>query len=168
MKNLKISYIEEKDLDLIYELYKHFAVYERLEEYHTASPEEIRKMVFEEKLLHILKAEYDGVIIGFCTYFFQISTFPMRKIMYVEDIYVRSAFRGQGIGTRLFDACEKVAKVHNCIKMKWECLEWNKDAQMFYKHAIGGKKITKWRMYEKNLDKPTAETATQEQSAGEE
>lgn len=152
MVNLKISYIEEKDLDLIYKLYKHFAVYERLEDYHTASSEEIRKMVFEEKLLHILKAECDGVIVGFCAYYFQIATFPMKKVMYVEDIYVRSAYRGQGIGTRLFEACEKVAKVHDCTKLKWECLEWNREAQSFYKNAIGGKKVTKWRSYEKKID----------------
>mgnify|MGYP003479705657 FL=1 len=67
MGKLKVSYIEEKDLDLIYRLYKHFATFERMEDYHTASPDEIRKMVFEEKLLHILKAEIDGEIVGFCT-----------------------------------------------------------------------------------------------------
>ena len=32
MGKIKISYIEEKDLDFIYRLYKHFAVYERLED----------------------------------------------------------------------------------------------------------------------------------------
>ncbi len=151
MGKLKISYIEEKDLEFIYRLYKHFAVYERLEDYHTASADEIRKMVFEEKLLHILKAEIDGVIVGFCSYYFQIATFPMKKVMYVEDIYIRSAYRGQGIGTKLFDACEKVAKVHDCCKLKWECLEWNKEAQHFYKYIIGGKKVTKWRTYTKDL-----------------
>ena len=151
MGKIKISYIEEKDLDLIYRLYKHFAFYEWLEDYHTASSKEIYKMVFEEKLLHILKAEIDGEIVGFCTYYFQIATFPMKKVMYVEDIYIRSAFRGQGIGTKLFDACEKVAKVHDCCKLKWECLEWNKEAQHFYKHIIGGKKVTKWRTYTKDL-----------------
>lgn len=61
--------------------------------------------------------------------------------MYIEDIYVRSAYRGQGIGTKFFDVCEKVAKVHDCVKIKWECLEWNKDAQHFYKHTIGGKRL---------------------------
>lgn len=48
MGKLKVSYIEEKDLDLIYRLYKHFATFERMEDYHTASPSEIGKMVFEE------------------------------------------------------------------------------------------------------------------------
>ena len=41
MGKLKVSYIEEKDLDLIYRLYKHFATFERMEDYHTASPDEI-------------------------------------------------------------------------------------------------------------------------------
>ena len=157
MGRIKISYIEEKDLELIYRLYKHFAVYERLEDYHTASADEIRKMVFEEKLLHILKAEIDGEIVGFCAYYFQIVTFPMKKVMYIEDIYIRSAYRGQGIGTKLFDACEKVARVHDCIKLKWECLEWNKEAQHFYKYNIGGKKVTKWRTYTKDLVEDTEE-----------
>ena len=151
MGKLKVSYIEKKDLDLIYRLYKHFATFERMEDYHTASPDEIGKMVFEEKLLHILKAEIDGEIVGFCTYFFQIATFPMKKVMYIEDIYVRSAYRGQGIGTKFFDVCEKVAKVHDCVKIKWESLEWNKDAQHFYKHTIGGKKVIKWRTYTKDI-----------------
>ena len=114
-------------------------------------------MVFEEKLLHILKAEIDGEIVGFCAYYFQIVTFPMKKVMYIEDIYIRSAYRGQGIGTKLFDACEKVARVHDCIKLKWECLEWNKEAQHFYKYNIGGKKVTKWRTYTKDLVEDTEE-----------
>ncbi|MGN1132173.1 MAG: GNAT family N-acetyltransferase, partial [Ruminococcus sp.] len=65
--------------------------------------------------------------------------------------------RGQGIGTKLFDACEKVARVHDCIKLKWECLEWNREAQHFYKHTIGGKKVTKWRTYTKDLVENTEE-----------
>lgn len=151
MGKIKIKYIEEKDMALIYRLYKHFAEFERMEDYLTASSEEIRKMVFDEKLLHILKAEIDGEIVGFCSYYFQIATFPMKKVMCVEDIYVRSAYRGQGIGTQFFDVCEKVAKVHDCVKLKWECLEWNKDAQRFYKNTINAKKVTKWRTYTKDV-----------------
>ena len=127
MGKVKVKYIEEKDMAFIYKLYKHFAEFERMEEYHTASSEEIRHMEFDEKLLHILKAEIDGKIVGFCSYYFQIATFPMKKIMCVEDIYVLSEYRGQGIGTQFFDVCEKVARVHDCVKLKWECLEWNKE-----------------------------------------
>ena len=79
MGKLKVSYIEEKDLDLIYRLYKHFATFERMEDYHTASPSEIGKMVFEEKLLHILKAEIDGEIVSLD----EVTLVPQKRYIYL-------------------------------------------------------------------------------------
>ena len=62
MGKIKISYIEEKDLELIYRLYKHFAVYERLEDYHTASADEIKKMVFDSRSEWIQDPNYTDVL----------------------------------------------------------------------------------------------------------
>lgn len=148
--NLKIVSIEEKDIVDIYELYKEFAAYEKLEDYFSASLEELKKLLFEDKLLYILKAEWAGKIVGFAAYYYQLVTFPAKKVLYLEDIFVREAHRGMGIGNLFFEELEKIARENDCLKMTWKCLGWNKTSRLFYEH-MGAKLDEEWVIYDKML-----------------
>lgn len=149
-ENLKISPVEEKDMADIYELYKEFAIYEKLEDYFSASLEEMQRMMFEEKLLHILKAEVEGKLAGFAAYYYQLVSFPAKKVLYLEDIFVRESYRGNGIGNLFFEKLEKIARENDCLKMTWKCLEWNQNSRSFYEH-IGAKLDEEWVIYDKML-----------------
>lgn len=149
-ENLKISPVEEKDMADIYELYREFAVYEKLEDYFSASLEEMQRMMFEEKLLHILKAEVEGTLAGFAAYYYQLVSFPAKKVLYLEDIFVRESYRGNGIGNLFFEKLEKIARENDCLKMTWKCLEWNQNSRSFYEH-IGAKLDEEWVIYDKML-----------------
>lgn len=149
-ENLKISPVEEKDMADIYELYKEFAIYEKLEDYFSASLEEMQRMMFEEKLLHILKAEVEGKLAGFAAYYYQLVSFPAKKVLYLEDIFVKESYRGNGIGNLFFEKLEKIARENDCLKMTWKCLEWNQNSRSFYEH-IGAKLDEEWVIYDKML-----------------
>lgn len=151
MKNIIITPAEERDMEQIYALYKEFAEYEQLEDYFSASPEDMKRLMFEDKLLCMMKAELEGEMVGFAAYYYQLVSFPARKVLYLEDIFVKEKARGQGIGNLFLKKLEELAKEKNCIKMMWKCLEGNQTSRSFYEH-IGAKLDTEWVIYEKYFD----------------
>lgn len=148
MENRIISPVEEKDMEEIYALYQEFAVYEKLKDYFSASLEDLRRLIFEDKLLCMMKAELSGKIVGFAAYYYQLVSFPAKKVLYLEDIFVKEEARGQGIGTLFLQMLEELAREKDCIKMTWKCLTWNQASRDFYEH-IGAKPDTEWVIYEK-------------------
>lgn len=149
-EKVKIISIEEKDMADIYELYKEFASYEKLEDYFSATLEEMKKLIFEDRLLHILKAEMDGKSIGLAAYYYQLVSFPAKKVLYLEDIFVRESYRGKGIGNLFLKKLEEIARENNCLKMTWKCLGWNQNSRSFYEH-IGARLDEEWVIYDKML-----------------
>ena len=150
MENIVISPVTERDMNEIYALYQEFAVYEKLEDYLSATLEDMKKLMFSEKLLHMLKAEQGGRIVGFAAYYYQLVTFPAKKVLYLEDLFVKKEARGKGIGNLFLQKLEETAREHDCIKMEWKCLAWNKSSRSFYEH-IGAKLDTEWVIYDMEL-----------------
>ena len=52
---------------------------------------------------------------------------------HLEDFIVKEAFRGQGIGQKLFNHFLAVAKAAKCQMVIWQVLDWNEPAINFYK-----------------------------------
>lgn len=152
MEDIVISPAEEKDMEALYALYRKFAIYEKLEDYFSASIEDMKRLMFEEKLLHMLKAEISGEMVGFAAYYYQLVSFPAKKVLYLEDIFVKEEKRGMGIGNLFLKKLEELAVEKDCIKMMWKCLAWNQTSKDFYEH-IGAKQDTEWVIYEKYLNR---------------
>lgn len=147
---IKISPVQEEDMPALYALYQEFAAYEKLEDYFSASLEELTKLMFTDKLLHILKAETEGEMAGFAAYYYQLVSFPAKKVLYLEDIFVKEAYRGKGIGNRFLTELENIARENDCLKMTWKCLTWNQSSRSFYEH-IGAVLDEEWVVYDKML-----------------
>lgn len=72
------------------------------------------------------------VIAGFALYYIRYSTWKGQR-MYLEDIIVREAWRGKGIGGLLMDALIAEAGKKQFSGMMWQVLDWNEPAINFYK-----------------------------------
>jgi GNAT superfamily N-acetyltransferase len=77
-------------------------------------------------------AEAQGVVIGMALYYIRYSTWKGQR-MYLEDILVTEAMRGQKIGSQLMDALIVEAKEKGFNGMNWQVLDWNEPAINFYK-----------------------------------
>ena len=55
------------------------------------------------------------------------------KSLYLDDLYVREAYRNQKVGTRLLRAVFKFAKAESCHRLRWQVLDWNSNAMAFYR-----------------------------------
>ncbi len=142
--SITIRQAEEKDVPRIVELTKELAEYEHLSEFCSITAEMFGKLIFEEHSLNVLCAEKDGVIIGIASYYFyKISTFSGKKVLYLEDLYIIPEERGQGIGTQFFAELKKTAKNSQCGKIEWKCLKWNEPSLTFY-DKLGGQRDEEW------------------------
>jgi GNAT superfamily N-acetyltransferase len=77
-------------------------------------------------------AEANGVVIGMALYYVRYSTWKGQR-MYLEDILVTEAMRGQKVGSQLMDTLIVEAKEKGFNGINWQVLEWNEPAINFYK-----------------------------------
>ena len=113
----------------IHNLIKEFSEFIKTPEKVKITPEQ---MVLDEKYFKCLIATDGNVILGFATYFFAYYSWT-GKAIYLDDLYVRQKYRGQGIGSKLLDQIIEIGKTEDCYKVKWQVSKWNKKAQEFYK-----------------------------------
>jgi GNAT superfamily N-acetyltransferase len=90
-----------------------------------------------------LLAEVDGAAIGLALYFHNFSTFLARRGIYLEDLYVKPAFRKHGVGRALLRRLARLAVERGCGRFEWAVLDWNVDALRFYE-SLGAKPIKEW------------------------
>ncbi|HTJ78307.1 MAG TPA: GNAT family N-acetyltransferase [Rariglobus sp.] len=80
---------------------------------------------------------------GFALFFPTYSTFAGKPGLYLEDLYVRPAFRGRGIGTALLNHVASLANTRGCGRMEWAVLDWNQPAIDVYER-LGARRLTDW------------------------
>jgi GNAT superfamily N-acetyltransferase len=121
------------DVAVVVELIRDLAVYERLEHLATATPETLAIELFGDRpTCECLIGEQHGEPVGFALYFHNFSTFQCRKGLYLEDLFVRPAARGTGMGKLLLQHLARIAVERECGRFEWSVLDWNVDAQAFY------------------------------------
>ena len=81
---------------------------------------------------------------GLALWFFNFSTWTGTQGIYLEDLFVDPAARGQGVGRALFAALAGEAKARGCARIDWVVLDWNEPALDFYR-AIGAARTTGWQ-----------------------
>ncbi len=129
--------------NLVYEL----AVYEKLEQYARATPDDFRQHLFGPRpYAEAIMAEVDGEPVGFALFFPTFSTFRGQPGFYLEDIYVRPAHRGRGIGKALLAALAKLAIDRGLGRLEWAVLNWNSPAIGFYQR-LGARPLGDWTTY---------------------
>ena len=94
----------------------------------------------------VLVAEYDGEGVGFALFFHNFSTFLGRPGIYLEDLYVRPAMRGRGIGKALLAHLARLAVERRCGRLEWSVLDWNEPSIAFYR-SLGARPMEEWSVY---------------------
>ena len=88
-------------------------------------------------------AEAAGEAVGFALFFHNFSTWTGRRGLYLEDLYVTPAARGQGVGKALLRHLAALAVARDCARFEWSVLDWNADAIAFYR-AVGAVGMDGW------------------------
>ena len=137
----------EADVPLISSLIRELAEYEKLEHQAVATEAALRLALFGPRpAAETLIVRVDGAAAGFALYFHNFSTFLGKRGLYLEDLFVRPAFRGRGIGKAVLVHLARLALERGCGRFEWAVLDWNRPARDFYE-ALGAKADSAWINY---------------------
>jgi len=137
------------DIPQLLELIHGLAEYERLTHLFECTPERLKSALFcpnpSAWALLAWPCSRETVAAGFALYFHNFSTFLGRTGLYLEDLYVRPEYRGQGCGTAMLTALARRAQDIGCGRFEWSVLDWNAQAQQFYE-KLGATVLPDWRI----------------------
>jgi GNAT superfamily N-acetyltransferase len=147
MPELEIRAATEDDVPLLLSLIKELAEYERLSHQVVATEVALRESLFGKRpVAEALLANLEDDPAGFALFFHTFSTFLGRPGIYLEDLYVKSEFRGAGVGRALLVHVAKLARERGCGRLEWSVLDWNEPAIGFYR-GIGASPLSGWTVY---------------------
>lgn len=136
-----------QDVPVIFELIGELAQFERLMPEMVGTPELLAEHLFgSQPHVEVVMARVGGQVAGFALFFHNYSTFKTRPGLYLEDLYVRDTFRGQGCGEALLRHLARIAVDRGCARFEWSVLDWNHRAVDFYR-SLGAEPLNEWTMF---------------------
>ena len=143
MANFRFRFANENDCRLILKFIRSLAKYERMEDEVVATESLLREQLFVKKKAEVLFVTDGDKEVGFALFFHNFSTFLGRAGIYLEDLYIRPAYRGRGYGKALLRELAHIAVIRGCGRLEWACLDWNKPSIDFYK-SLGAVPMDEW------------------------
>ncbi|WP_295588077.1 GNAT family N-acetyltransferase [uncultured Oscillibacter sp.] len=143
---LTIGFADPSDTALILQLIRELADYEHLLDQVVADEATLREQLFDRRGAEVLLAREEETVVGFALFFHNFSTFLGRSGLYLEDLYVRPAYRGRGYGKALLARLAALAVERGCGRMEWWCLDWNRPSIDFYR-SLGAQPMDEWTVY---------------------
>lgn len=125
------------DLDTIFQLIQLKASFDGCPNSVQATASQLQHDLFgNPSLVSILVAEVHGEVIGFSSYHSIYSTFLAKPGIWLDDLYLKPAFRGQGIGRALMQHLGQIAQENGCARIDWTVAVTNVSGMKFYE-AMG-------------------------------
>ncbi|WP_131194647.1 GNAT family N-acetyltransferase [Lichenihabitans psoromatis] len=132
------------DADLIFAFVSELAAYEKLSHAVVSTPAVLAEALFgPSPRVFCDIATWGGAPAGFALWFYDFSTFEGRHGIYLEDLFVRPAFRGHKIGKRLMAGLAARCRAERLGRLTWSVLDWNAPSIDFYK-AQGAVMLDDW------------------------
>jgi GNAT superfamily N-acetyltransferase len=134
------------DLPAIVGLIAELAEFEHLSHLMQVTPESLQPHLFgDQPVAECRVAEVGGEVVAFALFFTNFSTFLGKPGLYLEDLYVKPAHRGQGLGRALLTDLARLAVERGCGRFEWSVLDWNANAIRFYE-GMGATVMPDWRI----------------------
>ena len=147
MPAARIRSANPADVPVVLQLIRELAEYERLAESVTATEDDLRDSLFGPRpSAEVVIAEASDGPAGYALFFHNYSTFLCRRGLYLEDLFVRPAYRGRGIGKLLLAHVAGVAVERACQRFEWAVLDWNEPAIGFYR-SLGATPMHDWTVF---------------------
>ncbi len=129
---------------LVLSLVRELAAYERLTAALDATEAMIDAALFApDPRVCCDLAEWDGAPAGLALWFANFSSFRGRHGIYLEDLYVRPAYRRRGIGRALLRHLARRCVAQGWTRFEGAVLDWNEPSIAFCK-ALGAELLDDW------------------------
>lgn len=126
---------------------RELAEFERASDDCTVTEKQMHTALFgDQPVAHGFVVEVDGQIAATAVWFLNFSTWDGVAGVYLEDLYVRPAFRRRGLARKLLSTLAAECVQHGYTRLTWAVLNWNVNAIALY-DAVGGQPQTEWTTY---------------------
>ena len=137
---------EPRDVPAIVGLVTELAEFEKLTHLLQLSADTLHPHLFGPKpVVESVVGEVNGEVVAFALFFTNFSTFLARPGLYLEDLYVKPAHRGSGLGRALLEHLGALAVARGYGRFEWSVLDWNEHAIRFYE-KMGATVMPDWRI----------------------
>ena len=135
------------DVPLILGFIRDLATFEKLLDDVEATEAKLQATLFGDRPAAecVIASDDAGAPAAFAIFFTNYSTFLAKPGLYLEDLFVRPEFRGQGIGKALLAYLARLANQRNYGRMEWTVLDWNERAIAFYE-SFGARRLREWQI----------------------
>ena len=126
---------------------RELAEFERAADECTVTESQISTALFGDDpagFCHI--AEVDGQAAAIALWFRNFSTWDGVAGVYLEDLFVRPAFRRRGLARLMLATLARECVANGYSRLSWAVLDWNVNAIALY-DAVGGKQMSEWITY---------------------
>ena len=147
MSDARIRPATPGDVPVLLELVHELAVYEREPDAVEATVTMLHDALFGAGPLascHV--ALDDGAVVGFALWYVTFSTWRGLPGLWLEDLFVRPAARGTGLGRGLLQALAELCLARGYARFEWWVLDWNAPAIGFYR-SLGGVPQEEWTTF---------------------
>jgi GNAT superfamily N-acetyltransferase len=135
------------DEAMVLGLLRSLAQYEKLLDRFLITEREIaRDYLGEDPLIHAEMAFMSEECAGVATWYWAYASFAAKRVIFLEDFFVRSELRGKGCGKALLAHLARIATKHGAEAIEWRVLDWNKPSIDFYE-GLHAKRSTDWHVY---------------------
>lgn len=143
---LSFRFAQKADVPLILQFIEDLAAYENMLDQVSATEDVLKEWLFEQKKAEVIFAVLGRQEIGFALYFYNFSTFLGKAGLYMEDLFIKPAYRGYGYGKAILKKLAQIALERGCGRLEWWCLDWNKPSIDFYR-SLGAVPMNDWTVY---------------------
>ena len=155
-----IRSVAEGDLEQVLALLHAKAAFDGCPTAMVATVDSLRTALFAPTpIAHALVAVTGAHVVGIATYYATFSTFLSRPGIWLDDLYVEEASRGQHIGRHLVARLSEIAVERGCARIDWHVLETNERGRAFYE-SIGARIHSSERLMRLSDDAISALAAT--------
>jgi GNAT superfamily N-acetyltransferase len=137
---------EPRDVAAVVGLIHELAAFEELSHLCEVDAQTLAPHLFgDNPVAECVVGEVQGKVVAFALFFTNFSTFLAKPGLYLEDLYIQPAHRGNGLGKALLKHLAGLAVERGCGRFEWCVLDWNENAIAFYESA-GATVMPDWRL----------------------
>jgi GNAT superfamily N-acetyltransferase len=126
---------------------RELAEFEHAADQCTVTDDQMRQALFgEQPIIAAHLAEVDGQPAAIALWFRNFSTWDGVAGVYLEDLFVRPAFRRHGLARGLLATLARECVTNGYSRLTWAVLDWNSNAIALY-DAVGGRQQNEWITY---------------------
>ncbi len=142
---MKVREALKNDMPQVLELIKELAIFEKEPDAVEVTVADLEREGFgKNPLFTCFVAELNSKIVGAALVYYRFSTWKGRTL-HLEDLIVKEAHRGKGIGEALYKQVMQFAHKQGLKRVAWDVLDWNKGAIRFYERS-GANIVKDWRV----------------------